>query len=128
MEFQQPAIIAEALAQSAVHGIYMRKLFVPAEEAAKERSGEPSKSMVQLLDDIHADEQLREAPKWSDGNKLRDGIIGRGGERMLSYVSQYRVESSELEQKTAEMINAAAYFTAGAQRHDRMIKYDFYYM
>jgi len=106
----------------------MRELFLPAEKAAEKRNGEMSKSIVQLLDDIHADPQLGEAPRWSDGNKLRDGIIGRAADRMVHHVSQFHVKPEELEIKTAEMINAAAYFTAGAQRPDKIIKYDFYYM
>ncbi|KAK5122385.1 hypothetical protein LTR85_003969 [Meristemomyces frigidus] len=128
IEFHQPAIIAEAMAQSAVHDNYMRKFLVPAEEAAKKKGGEESRTIVDLLDAIHADMELRDAPKWSDGNKLRDGIIGRAGDRMIEYASQFDVKADELERKTAEMTNAAAYYTAGAQRADRKIRYDFYYM
>ncbi|KAK5693616.1 hypothetical protein LTR97_010185 [Elasticomyces elasticus] len=128
VEFEQPAIVAEALAQAAVHGPYMSKFFLPTEEAAKERSNEPPKSIVQILDEVHADAELREAPRWSDGNKLRDGIIGRAGARMASLASQFHVKTDELERKTAEMANAAAYFTAGAQKDGYARKYDFYYM
>ncbi|KAK4546135.1 hypothetical protein LTR36_002272 [Oleoguttula mirabilis] len=128
IEFHQPAIIAEAMAQSAVHDNYMRRLFIPAEKAAKNRGCEESKTIVELLDAIHHNTELRNAPRWSDGNKLRDGIMGRAGDRMIEYASQFRVKPDELERKTAEMTNAAAYYTAGAQRADKMIKYDFYYM
>ncbi|KAK5681995.1 hypothetical protein LTR17_027447 [Elasticomyces elasticus] len=128
LEFEQPAIVAEGLAQGAVHGPYMSKFFFSTEEAAKERSNEPSKSIVQILDEVYADAELREAPRWSDGNKLRDGIIGRAGAKMASLASQFYVKTDELERKTAEMANAAAYFTAGAQREGHIRKYDFYYM
>ncbi|KAK4898897.1 hypothetical protein LTR27_003628 [Elasticomyces elasticus] len=127
LEFEQPAIVAEGLAQGAVHGPYMSKFFLPTEEAAKERSSEPSKSIVQILDEVYADAELREAPRWSDGNKLRDGIIGRAGAKMASLSSQFHIKTDELERKTAEMANAAAYFTAGAQRDGKIRKYDFYY-
>ncbi|TKA71881.1 hypothetical protein B0A55_06333 [Friedmanniomyces simplex] len=128
LEFQQPAIVAEGLAQAAVHGPQMSKFFLPAEKAARERADEPCKSIVKLLDEIYADDELREAPRWSDGNKLRDGIIGRAADRIVSYTSQFRVQPDELERKTAEMANAAAYYTAGAQREGHVRKYDFYYM
>lgn len=128
LEFQQPAIVAEGLAQAAVHGPYMSKFFLPAEKAAKDRASEPSKTIVELLDEIHADQELREAPRWSDGNKLRDGIIGRAADRMVAVASQFRVKPDELEQRTAEMTNAAAYYTAGAQREGHQRKYDFYCM
>ncbi|KAK3072515.1 hypothetical protein LTR53_006651 [Teratosphaeriaceae sp. CCFEE 6253] len=128
LEFGQPAIVAEALAQAAVHTPYMSKFFLPTEKAAEASSGEPSKSIVELLDEIHADREIREAPRWSDGNKIRDGIMARAGERMVSYASQFHVKTDELARKTAEMTNAAAYYTAGAQREGHLRKYDFYYM
>jgi hypothetical protein len=49
IEFQQPAIIAEALAQAAVHDNWMQSLFIGAEKAANQVRG-PSKSIVALLD------------------------------------------------------------------------------
>ncbi|KAK3648273.1 hypothetical protein LTR22_013404 [Elasticomyces elasticus] len=128
LEAEQPAIVAEGLAQAAVHGAYLSKFFLPTEHALNERAQEPSKSIVQILDEIYADAELREAPRWSDGNKLRDGIIGRAGAKMASLASQFHVMTDELERKTAEMANAAAYFTAGAQRTGYVRKYDFYYM
>lgn len=108
VEFQQPAIAAEALAQTAVHSNWMGPLLLGAEKVAKENGVRKSKTLVELLDAIHDDEKLRAAPRWEDGNKLRDGIIGRAAQEMIGYASQYIVESSDvLEEKTAEMINAA---------------------
>ena len=128
IEFHQPAIVAEALAQAAVHTAWMRQLLVPAEKAAKEQDDKPSRSIVELLDEIHDDEELKHAPKWSDGNKVRDGIIGRAAERMVHYAAQINYKPSDLMEKTAEMTNACSYYTAGAQRSPHQIKYDFYYM
>ncbi|TKA45090.1 hypothetical protein B0A54_03384 [Friedmanniomyces endolithicus] len=129
LESQQPALVAEALAQAAVHSASMSPFFLLAEQAARDRADEPcSKTIVELLDEIHADPEMRAAPRWSDGNKLRDGVMGRAAERMVSYTSQYRVEPDELERKTAEMVNAVAYYTAGAQREGYERKYDFYFI
>ena len=128
VEFQQPAIIAEGLAQAAVHGNYMRKLFVPAEKAAERRAGEQSSTIVDLLDSIHENKELCEAPQWSDGNKLREGLLGRAADQMVECASRFHVNPDELQRKTAEMANAVAYYTAGAQRTDKIIKFDFYFM
>ncbi|TKA26333.1 hypothetical protein B0A50_05112 [Salinomyces thailandicus] len=128
VEFHQPAIVAEALAQAAVHDHYLSPFFKLAEMSAREGGSEPSGTMVELLDAIHANPDLQKAPRWSDDNKLRDGIINRAAERMVHYASQYRVQPDELERKTAEMINATAYFTAGAQRPGKAIKWDFYFI
>jgi hypothetical protein len=109
IEFQQPAIIAEALAQTAVHDSWMEPLFLGCEKAAEANRGrdEPKKTIVQLLEEAKNNEKLRNAPRFEDGNKIRDGIMKRAPEEMIRIASQYTVEEDELEEKTAEMINAA---------------------
>lgn len=104
MEFKQPSIIAEALAQAAVHDNYMGKFFLPAEKAAAAQSS--SKGLVELLHEIHADEKLSTAAHWEDDNKIRDGIFIRAPDEMIKYASQYKVGEEELELKTAEMTNS----------------------
>jgi hypothetical protein len=108
IEFQQPAIIAEALAQACVHDTWIGAFFHKCEKAASENTPDrrPAKSVVQLLDEIRLDEKLKGAAKWEDENKIRDGILKRAPEEMVKYASQYFVLESELEKKTAEMINA----------------------
>ncbi|KAK4561025.1 hypothetical protein LTR86_004980 [Recurvomyces mirabilis] len=127
IETKQPAIVAEGLAMAAVSSGYMSSYFLPIEKLSQKNKDEPSRSIVDLLDIIHEDIELRAAPHWDDDNKLRDGIIARAGDKMISVASQFRVKSGELERKTAEMTNAAVYYTAGAQRETHERKYDFYY-
>ena len=133
VEFNQPAIVAEALAQAAVQGDWMKPMLFDAEKAAaarKEKDEKP-KSLVKLLDEIHDDEMLRAAPHWEDANKIRDGILKRAPERMIHYLSQFWIEltsEQELERKAAEMINAAVYYTTGAQRPPKIVKFDFFFM
>lgn len=109
IEFQQPAIVAEALAQAAVHDNWMAPLFHGCEKAADAHRGRDGsgKTIVQLLEECKKDEKLRSAPRFEDGNKIRDGILKRAPEEMIKYASQYTVREDELEEKTAEMINAA---------------------
>jgi hypothetical protein len=128
VEFKQPAIIAEALAQAACHDDRIGKLLLPAEKAAKDRGDQQSKTIVELLDAIHTDKQMREAPHWDDGNKIYDGIIPRAGQKMAEYAAQFTVKPDELDEKLAEMTNAVCYYTAGAQHPPHMVMYDFYYM
>ncbi|KAL8672730.1 MAG: hypothetical protein Q9168_002820 [Polycauliona sp. 1 TL-2023] len=126
IEFDQPAIIAEALAEAAVHDGWMGDFLLKAEKAASET--QVSKSLVDILDQIRGDPKLRTAAHWEDGNKLRDGILARAPNEMIEYAAQWKVRSEELEAKTAEMTNAAVYFTGGAQHPPKQIKFDFYYM
>jgi hypothetical protein len=108
IEFEQPAIIAEALAQAAVHEDWMGPFFYGAEAEAWDSHPDrkPTKTLVQLLEDIRANKKLRESPDWDDANKVRDGILQRAPEEMIKIAGNYLVMEGELEQKTAEMINA----------------------
>jgi len=126
VEFKQPAIIIEALAQAATHDGWTGKFLHAAEEAAKGSQG--SKSLVQLLHETRANDKLRQSPHWDDGNKVRDGVFKRAPDEMIALASQWTVKPEELEQKTAEMINAAIYFAGAAQRPNKQVKFDFFYM
>ncbi|WPH03794.1 oxidoreductase afly [Acrodontium crateriforme] len=128
IEFQQPSIMAEGLAQAAVHDNWIGDLFWKTEEASKTHRNELSKGIAQLLEEIHADKELSNSPHWSDGNKIRDGVLARAGDRMAAIASQFHLKPADLAEKTAEMINVAAYYAAGAQRNDHVVKYDFYFM
>ena len=66
IEFQQPAIIAEALAQAAVHDNWMARIFLGCEKAAKGKRGEegPKKSIVQILEECKNDEKLRNSAQF----------------------------------------------------------------
>ncbi|KAL8667792.1 MAG: hypothetical protein Q9202_000256 [Teloschistes flavicans] len=112
---------------AAVHDAWIGPYLLKTEQAAQSSRGS-SKSLVEILDQIRADPKLRSAAHWDDGNKIRDGILARAPDEMIRYASQWTVDAKELELKTAEMINAAVYFTGGAQHPPKQIKFDFYYM
>ncbi|KAH7079757.1 hypothetical protein FB567DRAFT_449318 [Paraphoma chrysanthemicola] len=129
IEFEQPAIIAEALAQAAVHDEWMARLFAPCEAAAEKNRGKGNeKTIVELFEEARKNETLKNAARWDDGNKVRDGVLGRAAEELVRLASQYTVDEERLEEQTAEMINAAVYFTSAAQRPPHQIKFDFYYI
>lgn len=145
VEFQQPAIIAEALAQACVHDNRLAPLFFESEKEAmrKLQQGHTSKTLLQLLEEIRADTKLSSAAHLDDNNKIYDGVMARAPQEMLQYATQFLVRPDELEEKTAEMINAAGkmllpdsrielmwpvYFTGAAQHPPNQIKFDFYYI
>ena len=120
VEFQQPAIIAEGLAQACVHDNWMKSFFLVIEEAAnKKRKEGDRKTIVQLLEEVKRDEELSNAAHWEDGNKIRDGVMKRALDKMVALASQYTIrEDDDLEEKTAEMINAAGtYKSHVSKRH-----------
>jgi hypothetical protein len=126
VEFAQPAIIVEALAQACIHDAWVADFLLASEEAAKSKTN--SKSLVQLIHESRNNKTLRESAHWSDGNKMRDGVFVRAHNEIIHLASQWTVQPSELEIKTAEMINAATYFTGASQNPKHAVKFDFFYM
>jgi hypothetical protein len=131
IEFQQPAIMAEALAQAAVHDSWMAPLFLGCEKAAdvNRAKNQPRKTIVKLLEECKNNEKVSKAAHWEDGNKIREGILKRAPDEMIAIASQYTLsEEDSLEEATAEMVNASIYFTGAAQHPPHQVKFDFFYM
>ncbi|KFY85054.1 hypothetical protein V500_08756 [Pseudogymnoascus sp. VKM F-4518 (FW-2643)] len=126
LEFKQPVIIAEALAETAVHDRWLSPFFIGAEKSAKE--SKTSKTLSQLVKDVDSDEKLKASAKWADGNKIRDGILKRAPQEMIHHASKYHVPLDQLSQKTAEMMDAIVFYTAAAQHPPKAIKIDFFFM
>jgi hypothetical protein len=106
IEFNQPAIVAEALAQAAVHDDSLgRDFFLPAEKIASGIGNPGSKSLGQLLEEVCKDETLSRSAKTTDVNKIRDGVLHRAPQEMIKYAAQYTVSEDQLEERLAEMIN-----------------------
>ncbi|KAG4438314.1 hypothetical protein IFR05_006201 [Cadophora sp. M221] len=129
LEFKQPAIIAESLAQGAVHDTWTGEYLLRTDAAANSNPN-PSlnTTLVELLEEIRADKKLATSAHWEDPNKVRDGILVRAPEEMIRITSKWTVTPGTLERKTAEMTNAAIFFTAAAQRPPKQVKFDFFYM
>ncbi|PVI00964.1 hypothetical protein DM02DRAFT_628097 [Periconia macrospinosa] len=130
VEFHQPAIIAEALAQAAVHDDYLTSFFMGAEKAARINHSDPRNTplLADLLDEMRRDKTLSASAHWEDGNKVRDGVLKRAPQEMIQFASRYVVAEEELEEKVAEMVNAVVYYTTTAQHPPHIPKYDFFYM
>ncbi|KAJ6110411.1 hypothetical protein N7486_002646 [Penicillium sp. IBT 16267x] len=129
LEFNQPAIVAQALAQTAVHDDWMgRDYLLPAERLAGEVGKPGQKSLLQLLNEIRKDQTLKSSAKFSDTNKFRDGVLHRAPQEMLQYAAQYRVSAEQIPERLADMINTVVYYTSTAQRRDKEIKLDFFFI
>ncbi|KAF7596577.1 hypothetical protein BBP40_000977 [Aspergillus hancockii] len=129
IEFNQPAIIAEALAQAAIHDDWTGPRFLlPAEKAAGGIGKPGKKTMLQILEEIRADEKLTNSSHWEDGNRMRDGVLVRAPDDMIKCAAEFTVSENQLEEKLVEIINTIAYFTAAAQRPSKQVKLDFFYI
>lgn len=134
IEWKQPAIVAEALAQTCVHQAHLKEALLQAEKNADEAYGKKSEkgtmpSLVSLYEEVKNDEKLAKSVKMEDDNKVRDGTMVRAPEEMLRVMSKVKVKPEELEERTVEMFNASLYMAASASFHgEKHNKFDFFLM
>jgi hypothetical protein len=130
VEWEQPAIVAMALAQAAVHEDNMRKSIITAEEeAAKSSSQMRMPAIASLFKEVAADEKLATSARSSDGNKVRDGVLARAFDEFIRVASKVNVKPEELEERTVEMYSTAIYQAAGAAiRPGKEPRFDFFLM
>lgn len=82
-----------------------REFFLPAEKMAGEIGKPGQKSLLQLLNEIRADQALKDSVRWADENKIRDGVLARAPEVMLKYAAQFTVSEEQVDDRLADMIN-----------------------
>lgn len=131
VEFEQPSIIAEGLAQAAAHSnVGIDKfLFDSEKEALNSSIDASSKTLVELLKEAGANETIHYAARWTDmANKINHGVFGRASPEVTALASQFRVTPENLERRCAEVLNCAAYMAGCAQRKGKGRKIDFFYM
>ncbi|KAL6912640.1 hypothetical protein FSST1_010400 [Fusarium sambucinum] len=131
LEWEQPAIVAEALAQTCVHDVESLDALLLASEVGAKANG-PTPSMPALLDiyeQIQSDSRFDGTVRFQDESKIEDGILKRAQEAMVSLLQQVHVEDAELEERTAEMFQAVVVVASSAAIHPpHHVKYDFFLM
>ncbi|KAM7208759.1 HypA protein [Naviculisporaceae sp. PSN 640] len=147
VEFHQRGIIAEALAQTAVHGgASSEKLggyLLEAEKRATNSSSSSSSSLekgkdkvaiIDLIEEIRNNESLRNAARRPrSAGQMYDSVLGREEvkDALVKIASRVRVhpEEKEIERRTVEMVNTALYVaSSGAfcgERIGKIHKFDF---
>ncbi|KAL2135403.1 hypothetical protein VTI74DRAFT_8636 [Chaetomium olivicolor] len=134
VEWHQEAIVAEALAQTAVHQGDIGGYLLEAERVARESgNGDGGKKVgiMELLEEIRGNEKLASAARNEDANKIRDGVLARAKEEMISVAARVRVRPEEVEERTAEMFNSAVFVAAAAslvKEGEKENKFDFFLM
>ncbi|KAH8772633.1 HypA protein [Diaporthe sp. PMI_573] len=131
MEWKQPAIVAEALAQTCVHHANLKEELFEAETRANEiygrAPGARMPSIASLLREVREQPKLGKELKWDDGYSFRNTVFDRAGEEMLEIMSKVKVRPDEVEERTAEMFDAIMFMAAGASFHAHKVnKFDFF--
>ncbi|TLS31143.1 hypothetical protein PpBr36_02375 [Pyricularia pennisetigena] len=136
IEWDQPVIVAEALAQACVHKDDLCTFMLGAERLSRERQQQQQQqqadhemgSILSLYEAIPRDEKISSAAREEDANKMRDGVLTRAGDEMAALAARVHVRPEELHERTVEMFNAAMYVAAGAAvaRPGKHAKFDFF--
>jgi hypothetical protein len=132
-EFEQPSIIAEALAQAAAHASFdTDAFFLGAEKQALQSPADPNKPLIELLHDIAANDDILSAARTEGfiGTMKQKRCIfpGASGEALRAVVAQFRVTPDNISRRLAEMTNICAYLAGATQRAGHVRKVDFFFM
>ncbi|OQE44091.1 hypothetical protein PENCOP_c002G06086 [Penicillium coprophilum] len=129
IEFNQPSLVAEALAGACVHDNWPSSFLLPTEEYVRANPDVPSKSMLQILDSLQADSHISTGTREDDPfNKIPDGFLKRvTPTQLVPYLSQFQVkaEPADLKLKLSDMMHTSAYMLGAAQRPGKREAMDF---
>ncbi|KAK4147652.1 uncharacterized protein C8A04DRAFT_33805 [Dichotomopilus funicola] len=129
LEFDQPGLVAEALAGACVHFSWPKTFLLPTEEHVRSNPGEQSTPFLQLLDGMRHDPVIASGVRDGDPfNKIPDAFLKRvTPAQLVPHLSRFRVkaEPEDLRRKTTEMLYASAYVLGAAQRPGKREKMDF---
>ncbi|KAK6333753.1 hypothetical protein TWF730_003936 [Orbilia blumenaviensis] len=136
IEFEQPAIVAEGLAQTAVHddwpGRYLKACMAVATDAgSKDTEYGKGITMVSLFHEAHGSEKLRKSTKWSDPQKNK-AVYANAFDEMVALASKWYIPPTatddDIARASAELASAAAFICAATPRLDKKVRFDFFLM
>lgn len=130
LEFVQPSIIAEGLAQAASHDSMSIEGYILECEQEARKVAATGKALVELYQDINANKSIRAASRgFADGvSRVRDGVLRRSKKQLVNIAAQFRVPASGVQRALAETTNLSAYATGAAKRSGKEHKIDFFHM
>ena len=106
IELNQPAIIVEALALTAVHSDRLPGFHLSVEKAPGYEKPVTDVSLVDLVQAIEADQIVQNSLSWSEPKKFENGPVNNGAKDiMLKYAGMWNVGPGQLQEKMAELIN-----------------------
>lgn len=131
VEWEQHAIVAEGLAQAAIHQDKFGALFAKIDEKARSRSSTGQRRpLVELCENIRKEQPaLAQSPKLDD-NDLFGGLRERMPEETAEFLAaNISVDENNIEEEIDQMVHTAAYVAAAAAFHgSHKPKYDFFIM
>lgn len=107
VEFQQSAIVAEALAQACIrHDDYLFPFFHDAEEGSGSDHHLGS-LMVDLLAEARCKQKIKNSTSFSTFERLEDGVLQNARLEITRIASRWSVESGDVNRVATELLNAS---------------------
>ncbi|PHH82114.1 hypothetical protein CDD82_6938 [Ophiocordyceps australis] len=132
LEWAQPAIVAAALAQAAVHPSEVGDCMVDVDEYARDNQQLEAASVLDLCRHLHTrGGPLAQLTNWHDmGVNYIGKMVRLGGQDLLALLARIRVDpNSDLDEATAHLVHSAAYLVAAAAWHPpQKPTFDFFLM
>jgi hypothetical protein len=139
IEWDQPAIVAQGLAQAAIHDDQVGSYLVKVESAATldaskttTTTTEPtttSMTLPEAFERVHLDETFVKSVRQGNPNTMLDGVEIVCPHEGIPYLSQFKVDPTQMEEAVAENIHAAAYMASSSVFHPpHRPRYDFFLM
>ena len=121
LEFKQPLVLAEGLAQSAVHHDMWYHEYLQAAEAKAIKAEEPALPLSALIDMERQNSKIRSSStvqfhrqtrahsgRWAmDEEIARDGFLKNAKAELVTLAARFRGSPPGLKEATAEVINTA---------------------
>lgn len=130
LEFQQPCLVAEALASAAIHDTWPLPIVLPTEAYLKAHPNTQQTSLVSLLPALQSIPVIASAVKSSKHPDRVIPFMKHAGDALPPLLSQWRVEPTEedIKYRTAEMANVCAYMIGAAQHPRKKPAIEFFMM
>ncbi|OLN96120.1 Oxidoreductase AflY 1 [Colletotrichum chlorophyti] len=131
LEWKQPAIVAEALAQACVHGLEkLDQLLLESEcRANKMPLATRMPAILSVYESMQPNDKIKSAVRTEDIDKIADGLLLRARPELLAILGGIKVHPDELAERTAEMFHALVLVASGAAIHPpHHVKYNFFLM
>ncbi|KAF2705854.1 hypothetical protein K504DRAFT_439131 [Pleomassaria siparia CBS 279.74] len=131
LEFQQPCLVAEALASTCIHDNWPLDIVRPVEAHIASNPGQPQTSLFSVIHALRADPIISTAVHATDRpNRVTDGLLKRAYAQLPPILSPWRVQPTEedIAYRTAEMAHMSMYVLGAAQNPSKVPGMDFFLM
>ena len=105
IEFEQPAIIAESLAEAAVHADELEPYLKAVDAKVAKEEKHDSEHLSKLYEELRANRKIVGSTTYENAFAFGQDIFNNAKDEMVSIAARYRVSEDELEERMKEAVN-----------------------